>query len=133
MRLVARLRRRRRLAWRTGLERTLAARGHELIELAAVLGEAQPLEELLELALLVFEPLQRLRAIVIEGAITARRPTEPVAAAPEAFHPAANIFHFFLQAGDLTFPAVHAGVSIIRRFISCEHRLSPVAVLSARD
>src|SRR5580658_9030598 len=118
MRLVAWLRRR-RLVWRTRLQRTLAARGHELIELAAVLGEAQPLEKLLELALLVFEPLQGLRAIIVEGVITARRRTEPVAAAAETFHPAAHMFHFFLQAGDLAFPAVHAGVSIIGRFISC--------------
>ena len=64
--------------------------GHELIELGAVLGEAQPLEEFLELALLVFEPLQRLCAIVVEGVIAARSRAEPVAAAPDAIHPGAH-------------------------------------------
>ncbi len=52
----------------TGL---IAAFGHELIELLSVLGEAQPLQKFPELALFLFEPLQSLFAIVVEGAIAA--------------------------------------------------------------
>src|SRR5271165_6894518 len=68
---VARFRRR-RLGSRLRLKWALSPLGHELIELGAVFGEAQPREEILELALLVLEALQRLRAIIVEGAIAAR-------------------------------------------------------------
>jgi hypothetical protein len=44
---------------------------HELIELGAIPGNAETLQEFLELALLVFEPAQCLSAIVIESAIAA--------------------------------------------------------------
>src|SRR6516162_1858770 len=36
--------------------RTVAALGHELIEFRPILGKAKPLQELLEFALLIFEP-----------------------------------------------------------------------------
>jgi hypothetical protein len=45
--------------------------GHELIELGLVLGKAQPLEELAELALLFFEALEGLGAVFVEGVIAA--------------------------------------------------------------
>ena len=38
------------------------------------LGKAQPLQEFLELALLVFQAPQRFRAVLVEGVIAARRP-----------------------------------------------------------
>jgi hypothetical protein len=47
----------------------IAPFGHELVELRAVLGKAQPPQELLELALLFFEPAQRIGAVFIESAI----------------------------------------------------------------
>src|SRR5437870_5485713 len=66
-------RRLRRLGWLRGLRtlawRAVAAFGHELIELRTVLGEPQPLQELLEFTLLVFEPAQGFGAVFIEGAI----------------------------------------------------------------
>jgi len=43
--------------------------GHELVELGLVLGFAQTPQEVLELALLVFEPAQRLSAIFVERAV----------------------------------------------------------------
>ncbi len=56
---------------------TVAALGQELVELGAILGEAQPLEEFLELALLLFEPPQRLGPVFIESAIAAGRRAAP--------------------------------------------------------
>src|SRR6185437_16002291 len=47
--------------------------GQELVELGLVFGQPQPVEEGAEVALLLFEPAQRLIAILIEGAIAARR------------------------------------------------------------
>jgi hypothetical protein len=44
---------------------------HELVELDAIPGNAETLQEFLELTLLVFEPPQRLRAIVVESTIAA--------------------------------------------------------------
>ena len=51
---------------------------HELIELGAVLGKPQTLQEFLELALSVFEPAQRLSAITVESTIATRWLTPPV-------------------------------------------------------
>src|SRR5689334_429313 len=61
------------LRLRLGALRARTAVGHELIELGAVLGEAQALEELDELALLLFEPAQGLFAVFVEGAVAAGR------------------------------------------------------------
>ena len=74
--------------------RLAAPLGHELIELGAVPGEAQPRKEILELLLLLFEALQRLGAIVVEGAVAAGRGTEPIAGASErsAFARTISIF-----------------------------------------
>src|SRR5262249_27971111 len=60
------LRRRRR---RPGAGATL---GHERIELGLVLGHAQTAKEVVKLALLLFEAPQRLLAVFVEGAISAR-------------------------------------------------------------
>ena len=49
----------------------VAALGHELVELGPVFGKAQSLEELLKFALLFLEPMQRIGAIFVEGAIAA--------------------------------------------------------------
>jgi hypothetical protein len=46
---------------------------HEGIELGLVLGEAEPIEKVAELALLVLEALERLGAVIVEGAVAARR------------------------------------------------------------
>ena len=58
------------LSVRTG---TIAALRHELIEFGFVFGHAQPIEELVELALLVLEPANGLGPILVEGAVAARR------------------------------------------------------------
>src|SRR3954454_20889125 len=66
---------RRRIALRRGRRfrgvRT-AAVGHGMVELGLVLGEAQALEELEELLLLLFEPAQGLGTIFVERAVAAR-------------------------------------------------------------
>ena len=58
-----------------------AALGHELVEFGLVLGVAQAVEELLELALLLFEAAQGFGAVFVEGAVAARglaaRPHQP--------------------------------------------------------
>src|SRR3954451_8056720 len=46
--------------------------GHKLVELGLVLGLAEPLEEIEEFLLLVFETAQRLGLVVVEGAVAAR-------------------------------------------------------------
>ena len=77
------------LALRLGIRRRRRARpvlGHELVELFLVLGVAQPVEEVLELVLLFFEALQRLDAILIEGAVAARGRTETAKAEAAALH-----------------------------------------------
>jgi hypothetical protein len=50
---------------------TVSALCHELVELGPVFGKTQPLQELLELALLFLEPAQRIGAILVESAIAA--------------------------------------------------------------
>src|SRR5580700_9694184 len=63
-----------RLRFRLGsLGRARPALGHELVELPLVLGLAQAVEELDELALLLLQPPQRLFAILVEGAVAAGR------------------------------------------------------------
>ena len=56
---------------RVGGGRAIAALVHELVELGAVLGGAQPVEEVAELALLLVELAQRLLAIFVEGDVAA--------------------------------------------------------------
>ena len=58
------------LCRRFGL-RPIAALGHEGVELGLVLGETQAIEKFAELALLVFQPLQSLAAVFVEGVIAA--------------------------------------------------------------
>ena len=90
-----RLRRRRRI----GRAGAVAALGHELIELGLVAGEAQPLEEFLELALLFFETPQRLGAVFVEGMVAARRP-----------EPAGGVLHRMTAVGAAftSSPTAHA-------------------------
>ena len=59
------------LRLRSVASRAVATLGHELVELGAVFGKAQALQELLELALLVLEPAQCIGAIFVKGAIAA--------------------------------------------------------------
>src|SRR5215471_6037004 len=73
--------------WRRRFGRPACLRGpvtafrHELVELDLVLGVAQAIEEIAEIALLLFEPPQRLGAVFIEGTVAAgRRGAPPVAA-----------------------------------------------------
>ena len=56
---------------RLRLVRSVAALGHELVELRLVLGAAQPLQIVDELLLLLFQPAQRLGAVVVEGGVAA--------------------------------------------------------------
>src|SRR5215469_9100412 len=58
-----------RLRLRSLATGSIAALGHELVELGSVFGETQALQEFLELALLFFEPAQRVGAIFIECAV----------------------------------------------------------------
>src|SRR6185437_10436733 len=60
----------RRLRGRRG--GAIATLAHELIEFRLVFGKAQPFQEFGKFLLLFLEPAQRLRAIFIEGMITAR-------------------------------------------------------------
>src|SRR5688572_3079889 len=75
-----------RRALRRG-RRAVATLGHELVELGLVLGLAQAVEEALEFLLLILEAAQRLLAILVEGAIAARREaaTEATAEIAEGF------------------------------------------------
>src|ERR1700722_3911571 len=107
------------LGLRTGLEGAIAPLGHELIELRAIPGEAQSGEEILELALLIFEPLQRLGAIVVERTVGACRRTKPSAPAPELVRLRAHPFHLFLQARHLALPAIPSVISAEHGCISC--------------
>ncbi len=73
--------------------------GHELVELSLVLGRAQALQELLELALLVLEPAQGLLAVIVEGAIAARPRRLPPGACA-----AAHLLNSTLPAGHVAVP-----------------------------
>src|SRR6476646_4864380 len=83
--------------------RPVAPLGHELVELGLVLGHAQSVEELVELALLLLEPPQRFGAVLVEGSVAARplRRLPPRPGAPHAgiLVPAAH---------RMTSPATHA-------------------------
>src|SRR6202453_2624404 len=120
------------LGLRTWLEGAIPPLGHELIEFGAVPGEAQPREEILELALLIFEALQRLLAIVVEGPVAARRGAEPVAA-PHPIHPVAHFIHLFLHPGHLVFPAIATVIPAEHRRVSCIRKGTPAAELSPSD
>src|SRR5277367_5436231 len=121
-----------RLTLRIRFRRTPAPFGHELIEFSAVPGEAQPCEEILELALLLFEALQRILAIIVKGPVAARRGTKPVAA-PDPVHPVAHFIHLFLQAGHLVFPVISTMIPAEHRRVSRVRKMTPAAELSAPD
>ena len=62
-----------RLRWRfrSVVTGAIASLGHKLVELGPVLGKAEPLQELLKLALFFLESAQRIGAIFVESAIAA--------------------------------------------------------------
>src|ERR1700682_6134259 len=79
---------------------------HELVELFLVLGVAQPIEEILELGLLLFKALQRFDAVLIERAVAARGRAETTEAEAPAPHEAAHPLHLVLHPLHLVGPAV---------------------------
>ena len=88
--------------------RPVAPVGHELIEFRLVLGLAQALQEVAELALLIFEAPQRLGPVFVEGAVAAGAVTAPPVA-PALRVPLnvpAHAIHLFLQALHFTLPAI---------------------------
>src|SRR5579862_6528747 len=94
----------------SGLRRRVeaaAAVGHELVEFRLVLRVTQALEKFEKLALLVFEPAQRLVAIFVERAVSAggrgRR-----ARAPPAIRRLLHPVHPALHAAHVTLPALPA-------------------------
>src|ERR1700691_326451 len=113
--------------------RTGAALVHKLIELGAGFGKAQPAKRILEFALFVFEPAQRLGAVIIEGPIAAGSHAPKIAAALELRHLGAHAIHFLLHAAHLVFPAIHVGVEAAHRPTPCKHRTTPAAEPAARD
>src|SRR4051812_14257414 len=78
---------------------------HELVELFLVLGVTQTVEEVLELDLLLLEPLQRLGAVFVEGAVAARGRAE-AEAETAALHAAAHAVHLVLHPLHLVLPAI---------------------------
>src|ERR1700728_4556456 len=86
---------------------TIAPVGHELIELRTVLGKAQALQKLLELALLVLKTAQGLAAVIIKGAVAARRrgaPPGATATASCAVHPRLHAIHLRLPTARVVLP-----------------------------
>src|SRR5579864_393411 len=67
---------------------------HELVELFLVLGMTQAIKEFTKLLLLVFEPPQRLHAVLVKGAVAAGRRAEREAA---ALHAALHALHLGLH------------------------------------
>ena len=124
----------RRAPFRIRLERAVAPLGHELVELGAVPGEAQRRQEILELALLVLEALQRLRAVVVEGAVAARRRAEPVAGAAEAIGPARASSPSCPAGGRSCGPSgPGALLALEHRRIAREHRMAAPAEPAPAD
>src|SRR5438270_4430058 len=80
--------------------RPIAPFVHELVELGLVLGVTQAIQEALELGLLFLEPLQRLLAVFVKGAIAARW-----AVGATAFHAGAKALHLVLHPLHLLLPA----------------------------
>src|SRR4051795_4182956 len=78
---------------------------HELVELFLVLGVTQTVEEVLELDLLLLEPLQCLGAVLVKGAVAARGRTE-AKAETVALHAAAHTVHLVLYPLHLVLPAI---------------------------
>src|SRR4051794_39027353 len=79
---------------------------HERVELFLVLGVAQAVEEIPELDLLLFEALQGLGAVLVEGAVAARLRTETAEAEATALHATAHPLHLVLHPLHLVRPAI---------------------------
>src|SRR5262249_42074387 len=94
---------------------------HEGVELFLVLGVAQATQEILELLLLFLEAPQRLLAILVEGAVTARGRTETEAA---ALHAVAHALHLPLHPLHLVLPFVVPAILV---------RVTPATHLSAPE
>src|SRR3954471_13811257 len=88
----------------------MAPLGHELVERGLVLGEAQPIKEVAEFALLLFEPPQRFGAVLVKSVIAARAGTTPAA-------------ELLAHARQLVFHAVHLAVPALAALTS--RRLAP--------
>ena len=80
-------------------------------------GVTQPVEEIAEFGLLLFEPAQGVHTVFVEGAIAGRGRTEGEAA---AFHPATHPLHFVLHPLHLVLPAIHVIPATHRRAPECE-------------
>src|SRR5215831_10464161 len=81
--------------------RPIAPFRHELVELGLVLGVPQAVEEIADLALLLFESPQGLGAVLVEGTVAAGRRTAP------PFTSSAHAIHLLLHTFHLTLPTVH--------------------------
>src|SRR4029079_12239815 len=97
----------------------VAALSHELVELGLVLCEAETVEEFAELTLLFLEPAQRIRPILIERAVAARRRIVPTTGPWATAHPRAHPVHLALHALHLVLPTVMAAV------MSASHTSAP--------
>src|SRR4051794_28719791 len=93
---------------------TVPALGHELLELGAVLRLPQAIEVFAEFALLLFQPPQGFRAVIVEGAVAAGARAPRIAA-----HPAPHPVHLFLQALHFVLPTV------ARAVMSASHASAP--------
>src|SRR5207302_6685121 len=72
-----------------------------------VLGEAQPVEEVAELALLFLQTAQRLGAVFVEGMIAARGRTPGAeVCGTEALHALAHAAHFLFHPRHFSLPAI---------------------------
>src|SRR5579872_5278408 len=83
--------------------RTGAVLRHEGIELFLVLGVTQAIEEILELDLLLFEPPERIGAVLVKGAVAARGRAEAEAV---PLHAIAHPLHLVLHPLHLVRPAI---------------------------
>src|SRR6202030_1446984 len=103
-----------------GRGRTRAVLRHELVELFLVLGVTQPIEEILESGLLLFEALQRFHAVFIERAVAARGRTEAAEVEAAALHVVAHPLHLVLHPLHLILPAILVTPATHFRAPECE-------------
>src|SRR3981081_1689890 len=86
-----------RLTVRGRWRRTLAVLRHELVELFLVLGVTQPIEEILELGLLLLEAAQGFHAVFVEGAVAAGGRAEAAERKAAALHAVPHPLHLVLH------------------------------------
>jgi hypothetical protein len=85
----------------------------ELVELRLVLCVPQPIKEIAEVALLLFEQAQSLGALLVKGAIAAGPRIGPPVASNT--HLAAHAVHFLVRARHLALPLPANRTSELRR------------------